>query len=54
MLEFFEALSHCLASLELDQDALAAARRVRADLLEQVRRAKETIRQSKELAQASG
>ena len=49
MLEFFEALSHCLASLELDQDALAAARRVRADLLEQVSLTKETIRQSRDL-----
>ena len=35
--------------LELDQEALAAARRVRADLLEQVSIAKQSIRQSKEL-----
>jgi len=37
------------AHIELDQEALAAARRARADLLEQVSLAKETIRQSKEL-----
>jgi hypothetical protein len=34
---------------ELDQDVIAAARRTRADLLEQVSLTKETIRQSRDL-----